>query len=59
MGIETAQTELNAAWAAASEEMYKDTEGAGAQGAQSGAEGQATSNDAGDAVTDVDFEEVK
>ncbi len=56
--IETAQTELNAAWAAASEEMYKATEGAGAEGAQPG-DGQASANNAGDTVTDVDFEEVK
>ncbi len=56
--IETAQTELNAAWAAASEEMYKATGGAGADGQNPG-EGQATANNASDAVTDVDFEEVK
>ena len=58
--IEAAQTELNAAWATASEEMYKATGGAGADGQNPGAgDGQAASNAAGDTVTDVDFEEVK
>ncbi|MFM6975577.1 MAG: molecular chaperone DnaK [Sphingobacteriaceae bacterium] len=52
--IETAQTELQEAWNAASEEMYKATQEAGAQGAADGA-----APDAGDQVTDVDFEEVK
>lgn len=53
--IEVAQNELQAAWNAASEEMYKG-----------GQEGQAEPNaqadgaqDSGDTVTDVDFEEVK
>ncbi|MBC8053856.1 MAG: molecular chaperone DnaK [Sphingobacteriaceae bacterium] len=52
--IEAAQTELNAAWATASEEMYK------ASGAADGAtaDGQ-PANNGGDTVTDVDFEEVK
>ena len=51
--IETAQNELQEAWNAASEEMYKATQEAGAQGAPAdGATG-------GDEVTDVDFEEVK
>ncbi|MEN0056230.1 MAG: Hsp70 family protein, partial [Mucilaginibacter sp.] len=55
--IEAAQTELNAAWATASEEMYK----ASAEGGQPGAEGApgAGPQDHGDTVTDVDFEEVK
>lgn len=57
--IETAQTALNAAWAAASEEMYKASEG-GAPGANPGdGAGQQASNNASDTVTDVDFEEVK
>jgi molecular chaperone DnaK len=57
--IETAQTELNAAWATASEEMYKAAADAGQ--AQPGAEGApgAGPQDQSDTVTDVDFEEVK
>ena len=51
--IETAQNELQEAWNAASEEMYKATQEAGAQGAP--ADGATR----GDEVTDVDFEEVK
>ena len=55
--IDAAQTELQEAWNAASEEMYKATsEGAPAGGAEPHAEGPA--QDA-DSVTDVDFEEVK
>ena len=52
--MEIAQTELQEAWNAASEEMYKATQEAGAQGAPS--DGPA---DNSDQVTDVDFEEVK
>ena len=52
--MEAAQTEVQEAWNAASEEMYKATQEAGAQGAPS--EGPA---DNSDQVTDVDFEEVK
>src|SRR5690606_5591918 len=57
--LDSAQTELQNAWNAASEEMYKATQENAAQGgAETGnAEGQAA--DAGDQVTDVDFEEVK
>ncbi|HCN82636.1 MAG TPA: molecular chaperone DnaK, partial [Sphingobacteriaceae bacterium] len=55
--IDTAQNELQTAWTAASEEMYKaSADGAGAQG-QPGADGAASEN--ADHVTDVDFEEVK
>ncbi|WEK19876.1 MAG: molecular chaperone DnaK [Candidatus Pedobacter colombiensis] len=58
--IDAAQEELQNAWNAASEEMYKG----GQDGAQpeAGAEGQAGGQhaaDGGDNVTDVDFEEVK
>ncbi|ETZ19996.1 molecular chaperone DnaK [Pedobacter sp. V48] len=57
--IDTAQAELQNAWNAASEEMYKS----GQDGAQpeSGAQAQdgPQSADGGDNVTDVDFEEVK
>ena len=58
--IDTAVAEMNAAWATASEDMYKAT-----QGAQSGAEANAgnhqQTNTGGGAenVTDAEFEEVK
>ena len=55
--IESSQAELQTAWTAASEEMYKATQDAGAQAAP-GAEGQPQGESA-DNVTDVDFEEVK
>jgi len=65
--IDTAVTNMNNAWTAASEELYKASQGAG--GAQPGAEGagfdgganaggQASGN-AGENVTDAEFEEVK
>jgi molecular chaperone DnaK len=58
--IETSMATLNTAWQAASEEMYKATQGApqqdGNQGQPSGDAGQ-QKNDS--EVTDVDFEEVK
>jgi len=65
--IDTAVTELNAAWTAASEEMYKTTqEGAqqpGADGHANAADGQGQghASEAGGAenVTDAEFEEVK
>ncbi len=50
--IDAAMEKINAAWTAASEEMYKDTQQEAS--AESGAE-QAASDD----VTDVEFEEVK
>ncbi|MEH6305161.1 molecular chaperone DnaK [Olivibacter sp. CPCC 100613] len=55
--IETAQTELQASWNAASEEMYKASQEAGAQAAPQ-EDAQQAGNPA-DEVTDVDFEEVK
>lgn len=55
--IDAASEKLNTAWAAASEEMYKATEGAGAEGAPQGDASNA--GNAADDVTDVDFEEVK
>ncbi len=63
--IDAAQTELNTAWTAASEEMYKASAEAGQQqpGAENpfGGHGQpgAGAQDHSDTVTDVDFEEVK
>jgi len=63
--IDPAVAELNAAWTAASEEMYKATqEGAaapGAEGAQPGGQNghEQTAEASGENVTDAEFEEVK
>ena len=58
--IDVAMTEMNTAWTAASEEMYKATqEGAGGQpGADNGTSAQTESKDERK-VEDVPFEEVK
>ena len=53
--IEAAQTELQNAWNAASEEMYKASQ----DGQPQGDAGQAEPQQGGDTVTDVDYEEVK
>ena len=58
--IDTATTEMNAAWATASEDMYKDTQA----GAQPGADqpqnaDQPQSGADAENVTDAEFEEVK
>jgi molecular chaperone DnaK len=54
--IDAVQAELQTAWNAASEDMYKSAEGAPGQSGQApGGEEQASAED----VTDVDFEEVK
>ncbi|RZK49115.1 MAG: molecular chaperone DnaK [Pedobacter sp.] len=53
--MEAAQTELQNAWNAASEEMYKAGQEAPGAAPQDGQ----PAPDAGDTVTDVDFEEVK
>jgi len=61
-GIDTAQAELQNAWNAASEDMYKAAGDAGAQGGANPGAGAGAGNAAGstgDTVTDVDFEEVK
>ncbi len=55
-GIDKAEEELNAAWMAASEEMYKATQGA--EGAQGGAQGQPAGHEDG-GVSDAEYEEVK
>ena len=64
--IDSAMTEMNAAWSVASEEMYKATQEN--QKGQPGAEGNTNQNGgghdeahqaAGDNVTDAEFEEVK
>lgn len=54
--IDTALNDLNAAWSAASEEMYKATQNTGDAGAGAGPQEGAKSDGE---VTDVDFEEVK
>ncbi|MEZ5196451.1 MAG: molecular chaperone DnaK [Bacteroidales bacterium] len=61
--IDVAMGELNTAWQAASQEMYKGTQqgsgpGAGPQG-QPGGDGAGQDSSKNDEVTDVDFEEVK
>ena len=59
--IDAAQTELNTAWTAASEEMYKAAADSGQPqdaGSAANAAG-AEAADHADTVTDVDFEEVK
>jgi molecular chaperone DnaK len=60
-GIETAMSSLNAAWQAASSEMYQASEGGAAPGPDaSGAAGQDGNNASSDAdnVSDVEYEEV-
>ncbi len=58
--IETAMTSINAAWQAASEDMYKASQDAGApQGAPTAESGDSQANAEGSGVTDVEFEEVK
>ena len=65
--IDIAMAEMNTAWTAASEEMYKATQDAGAQGAGPNGEGQ-PHQESGEGqqqqpnaenVTDAEFEEVK
>jgi molecular chaperone DnaK len=55
--IEVAQEQLNTAWTAASEDMYKASAEGGQPGPDAGA--GAGPQDQSDTVTDVDFEEVK
>jgi molecular chaperone DnaK len=61
--IDGAIAELNTAWTAASEELYKATQQAGAQqgqgGPQTGPNGGQQANTGGENVTDAEFEEVK
>ncbi|SFB90292.1 molecular chaperone DnaK [Parapedobacter composti] len=58
--IDAAQAELQNAWNAASEEMYKASQDAAAGGQAGGDTGQAAGDAAGDDdVTDVEYEEVK
>ena len=55
-GIDAASAEVQAAFQAASEEMYSHANAAGAAGPAAGA---SSSQPAGDNITDADFEEVK
>jgi molecular chaperone DnaK len=62
--MESASTELNDAWQAASQDMYNATGGnpgdmGGDAGAGAGTGAGAGSGKTGDEVQDVDFEEVK
>jgi len=60
VAIDAAMTEMNTAWTAASEEMYKATEQAGPQpGADAGAGASTEANAKSDNVEDAQFEEVK
>jgi molecular chaperone DnaK len=60
MQIDAASAEMNAAWATASEDMYKDTQaGGGEQPSAEQASAQPQGADAGENVTDAEFEEVK
>ena len=59
-GIDTAMATLNTAWTAASEEMYKATQGQPQDSANAGTADNNQSSGAGSQeATDVDFEEVK
>jgi molecular chaperone DnaK len=58
--LDTATAELEAAWTAASEELYKASQGQPEAGAQANAgQQQGQPNAGGDGVTDAEFEEVK
>jgi molecular chaperone DnaK len=59
-GIDASMAELNAAWQAASEELYKATQGQEQAQSQPGPDqGPSEPKSGNDEVTDVDFEEVK
>ncbi len=55
--VDTAMTEMNTAWTAASEELYKAQAAGGAQ--PNGASDNGSSANTGETVTDAEFEEVK
>src|SRR5215208_5785920 len=57
--IDPAVAELNNAWTAASEELYKATQQTGAQPGQESDGGQQQQSTGGENVTDAEFEEVK
>ncbi|SEL60751.1 molecular chaperone DnaK [Parapedobacter koreensis] len=56
--IDAAQAQLQTAWNAASEDMYKASQ-EGSAGPQAGDTGQSAGSTGGDDVTDVEYEEVK
>jgi molecular chaperone DnaK len=58
-GIDSAMATLNTAWTAASEEMYKATQGQPQGGSDAGADSNQSSGAGSQEATDVDFEEVK
>jgi molecular chaperone DnaK len=59
-GIDAAMAEMNTAWTAASEEIYKAQQAAGPQpGADAGAQAGAQQQAGSETVTDAEFEEVK
>jgi molecular chaperone DnaK len=57
--IDAASAEMNAAWATASEDMYKDTQAGGEQPGAEQAGAQPEGASTGENVTDAEFEEVK
>src|SRR3954447_3954246 len=57
--IDAALAQMNTAWTAASEDMYKATQEGGAQPGGNGQQGPDAGSDAGEHVTDAEFEEVK
>jgi molecular chaperone DnaK len=61
VGVDAAQSELNNAWQAASEDIYRASQAQGGEQQQSASQdsGQGSSDSGSDNVTDVDFEEVK
>lgn len=58
-GIDSAMATLNTAWTAASEEMYKATQGQPQDSANAGGADNTSSGAGSQEATDVDFEEVK
>ncbi len=58
--VDRAMTEMNSAWTAASEEIYKAQQGSAQQpGPDGNANGSNKSGAEGETVTDAEFEEVK
>ena len=57
--IDPAVTELNNAWTAASEELYKATQGGAQPGAEDAGGQQQSTGGTGENVTDAEYEEVK
>ena len=55
--VDAAMTEMNTAWTAASEELYKAQAAGGAQ--PDGSDNNGSSSNTGETVTDAEFEEVK